>query len=1073
MSSPNISQSVISSFLQSVIPGLIGNLKLNNQQNINLDQALIPYYLLSEEFSSSVVICKNSYIARILAVQMQELIELGIGAKGRVEYFDYDIDNPEKVIKTNSILGPSASSSSFRDASPSERGTIGDAAISGCSAPTGFDLLFISLDDYNSEIALDTDCNQQVALDSERDTVLESLGKYGYNRVDIVEQVGDFSVRGEIIDVYLPYEDYPIRLDYFGDTVETIRYFRVEDQISFEPVSKQKFIYDLGKNDLQQVKVKDQLKGLDIAAIDLEFSSFSSGVAEKSLDPSPVLRTQASLRPEVPVLKHFPTSSESLENSLVTISTFNSQVPVTHFEIFETQDKYEATVANLKYEGYQILEIEEESILPSWSSEQLKVGVFNKSQLLGNRFSKQIVTGKVLGDKVTKRKNQLDLLDLKVGDFLVHDVHGIGQFDGLRIENSVDGNREYIVLKYAESKKGFGADEVLIPADQLNSLTKYHSHSVPRLSKIGSLAWQTTKKAVQKQLNKVARELMQLYSKRAIAKGYQYAAITEFDKDLASSFDFELTKDQETAINDVFEDMASPTPMDRLVIGDVGFGKTEVAIRAAFKAVQAKKQVTVLVPSTVLAMQHLESFKYRLNKFGVRLAMMSSFNTGKEREQILQQLESGELDIVIGTHALFNPKIKFKDLGLIIIDEEQRFGVEHKETLKALKTSVDILSLSATPIPRTLELSLSSIRQMSTIMTPPLNRMPIETIVTKYNNDQVVEAIEREINRYGQVFYLFNNVAKLPDRIAKLKSLLGPSIVIEGVHAKMTPNQIDDVFTRFYQGLIDVLVTTTIIENGLDVENANTLIVEDAHKFGIADLYQLRGRVGRSANQAYAYLTYPNSNITELAFERLKTLSENNALGSGLNIAMKDLELRGAGNLIGFEQSGMVRGVGFDLYIKMLADTIERFKNPDKYANELTLVELKVESNIPVDYISNVELRLEMYNKLSSAIAPDSVAAVKAEMIDRYGKLPEPVENLFQVIDIRNTATELGIRTINNYEGNISFTNYPNIDVESYKLSNCSVSYRPVPKILELKIESNKENDILLIVKKFVNIKEY
>ena len=544
-------------------------------------------------------------------------------------------------------------------------------------------------------------------------------------------------------------------------------------------------------------------------------------------------------------------------------------------------------------------------------------------------------------------------------------------------------------------------------------MSKYIGAEVPKLNKLGGSDWAATKAKARKHVREIADDLVKLYSARQAAKGFAFSSDTPWQKELEDAFPYQETADQLTTIDEVKADMEKPIPMDRLICGNVGFGKTEIAVRAAFKAVQDGKQVAVLVPTTLLVQQHYETFTERFEGFPVGVAAMSRFQTAKEIKETIAGIESGSVDVVIGTHKLLNPKIKFKDLGLVIIDEEQRFGVEHKETLKALKTNVDVLSLSATPIPRTLEMAVTGIREMSTLATPPEDRLPVLTYVGAYEDAQVTAAVRRELLRGGQVFYVHNRVEDIA-RVAEKIHALVPESHVGIAHGKMGEKQLDQVIRDFWHRDIDVLVCTTIIETGLDISNANTLIVDHADRFGLSQLHQLRGRVGRGRERAYAYFLYdPTKPMTEQSHDRLATIAQNTALGSGFDVAMKDLELRGTGNLLGDEQSGHIEGVGFDLYVRMVSEAVEAYKEPEQSVEPVAVsIDLPIEASIPVDYIDSDKLRLEAYRKLAAARNEQDLKDLQEELTDRYGKPPVEFETLFNVARIKFKARKLGISEI-------------------------------------------------------------
>lgn len=649
-------------------------------------------------------------------------------------------------------------------------------------------------------------------------------------------------------------------------------------------------------------------------------------------------------------------------------------------------------------------------IVDGFIDTQSKIAILSERDLTGKSSSAS-------GFKSPKRrKKEIDLLDLKPGDFVVHEQHGIGKFIGMRQRNVKTSNgeaaREYLEIEYAPSKRNAPADKLFIPTDQLDLVSKYIGAEIPKLNKLGGADWAATKEKARKAVQEVAQDLIKLYSARASSTGFAFSADTPWQKELEDDFPYQETPDQLTTIDEVKQDMQKPIPMDRLICGDVGFGKTEIAVRAAFKAVQDGKQVVVLAPTTLLVQQHYETFTNRFSGFPITVAAMSRFQSEKEVNNTIQGLESGEVDVVIGTHKLLNPNIKFKDLGLVIIDEEQRFGVEHKETLKALRTNVDVLSLSATPIPRTLEMAVTGIREMSTLATPPEDRLPVLTYVGAYEDAQVAACVKRELLRGGQVFYVHNRVEDISKVAANIQKLV-PDARVAIAHGKMGEKQLDTIIRDFWHRDIDVLVCTTIIETGLDISNANTLIVDHADRFGLSQLHQLRGRVGRGRERAYAYFLYdPTKPMTQQAHDRLATIAQYTALGSGFDVAMKDLELRGTGNLLGNAQSGHIEGVGFDLYVRMVCEAVEKYKEPEHKETISTSIDLPVEASLPVDYIASDKLRLEAYRKLASANNNKDLQELRDELLDRFGEPPEAFSILCDVARLRFKARELGITQI-------------------------------------------------------------
>ena len=611
-----------------------------------------------------------------------------------------------------------------------------------------------------------------------------------------------------------------------------------------------------------------------------------------------------------------------------------------------------------------------------------------------------------------RRRNTIDPLELKAGDYVVHEQHGIGRYVEL-VQRTVNGaEREYLVIEYAPSKRGQPGDRLYVPTDQLDQLSRYVGGEQPTLHKLGGSDWQKAKARARKAVREIAAQLIQLYAARKASKGHAFGPDTPWQRELEDAFPYTETPDQLAAIEEVKRDMEQPIPMDRLICGDVGYGKTEIAVRAAFKAVQDGKQVAVLVPTTLLAQQHYNTFTERMAQFPVEIRQLSRFQTPKEAEQTLAALADGSVDIVIGTHRLLQPTTRFKQLGLVIVDEEQRFGVEHKEYLKRLRTSVDVLTMSATPIPRTLEMALTGIREMSTIATPPEERHPVLTYVGAYDDKQVAAAIHRELLRDGQVFYVHNRVESIERAARKLRELV-PEARVAVAHGQMSEDALEKVMIAFWEKEYDVLVCTTIIESGIDIPNANTLIVERADLLGLAQLHQIRGRVGRGRQRAYAYFLYPPDRpLTEQAHERLATIAQHTELGAGMYVAMKDLEIRGAGNLLGGEQSGHIEGVGFDLYVRMVGEAVQHFKGERPEELPEVKIDLPVDAHLPHDYIGVERLRLEMYRKLAEARDEERLREVVAEMTDRYGEPPEPVQNLVAVARFRLLARAYGLTDV-------------------------------------------------------------
>ena len=617
-----------------------------------------------------------------------------------------------------------------------------------------------------------------------------------------------------------------------------------------------------------------------------------------------------------------------------------------------------------------------------------------------------------------RRKNAVDLQALKPGDYVVHEHHGVGRFVKMAKRSIGAGRetqREYLVLEYASTRRGAPPDQLWVPTDSLDQVSRYAGGEAPSLNKMGGSDWAKTKASARAATKQIAQELVRLYAARQAAKGFQFSPDTPWQRELEDSFAYVETPDQLQTIDEVKADMEKPTPMDRLISGDVGYGKTEIALRAAFKAVQDGKQAAVLVPTTLLVSQHYETFRERYSGFPVRLAQLSRFQSEREAAETIKGLADGTVDVVIGTHRLLTGNVRFKNLGLVVVDEEQRFGVEHKETLKQLYPDVDVLSMSATPIPRTLEMAVTGVREMSTLATPPEERHPVLTYVGPKDNKQVLAATRRELLRDGQVFYVHNRTGDMARVAAQIGELV-PEARVGVAHGKMSEHQLELVIQAFWDKEIDILVCTTIVETGLDISNANTLIVEDAERFGLSQLHQLRGRVGRGRERAYAYFLYnPDKAMTETALERLRTIAANAELGSGIQVAMRDLEIRGAGNMLGGEQSGHIAGVGFDLYVRMVADAVARMRGEapeDEDADVDVRIELPVDAYLPEDYVSSERLRLEIYTKIAEAGSEGEREAVRAEMIDRYGKIPPQAERLFRIAGLREMCKEAGLAEV-------------------------------------------------------------
>ncbi len=625
-------------------------------------------------------------------------------------------------------------------------------------------------------------------------------------------------------------------------------------------------------------------------------------------------------------------------------------------------------------------------------------------------------------------------VELNPGDYIVHVNWGIGLFHGIERVKAMGNERDYIKLEYADNEFAF------VPIEQVNLVQRYigNEGDKPRLDRIGSKSWESRKNKVKQAVEDIAQKLIDLYSRRQASVGFAFPKETEWQAAFEAAFPYEDTPDQITVTEEIKADMERPVPMDRLVCGDVGYGKTEIAMRAAFKAVMGGKQVAFLAPTTILAEQHYETCKNRFKNFPVKIERLSRFVPPAEQKKILAKVAAGEVDILVGTHRIIQKDVNFKKLGLMIIDEEQRFGVKDKEKLKVMKNNIDCLTMSATPIPRTLHMSLLKIRDMSLLTTPPQNRQPIETVVDEFRDDRIIQAIRREIERGGQVFYLHNRVESLQEIRRKVETLV-PEVLVDVAHGQMTSTQLEEIFHRFKMGGFHVLIATTIIENGIDIPNVNTIIIDRADMYGVSQLYQLRGRVGRSDRQAYAYLLYPeNKALSEVAMKRLQVISDFTELGSGFKIAMKDMEIRGAGNLLGRDQSGDVYSVGFDMYVRLLNEAVNRLALQKDYKEQTeVLMEMEYTGFIPDSYIINPQIKMEIYKKIAAVTDDAEFDAVLGELADRFGPIPEEVSSLLALAEIRIICRKLSIKSIKERQGEVA--------VEFQQVSNISID-----KILKL-----------------------
>ncbi|MGA2858522.1 MAG: transcription-repair coupling factor [Candidatus Sulfotelmatobacter sp.] len=985
--------------------------------------------------------------------------------------------------------------------------------------------------EYYSDLARTVRRGESIDVDS----LLGHLNTVGYSSADVVEMPGQYALRGGILDAYSPEAERPVRIEFFGDEVESIRRFDPASQRSSNPMDEALLL------PLTETPVSDQLLG----AIHTRLSGKRIAGSEEAVEAAvraggatvfpgwefyaPVAgadRTVFELLPRAAVLLDEPDLLrsefdrfwtrvvEAHERSGVgnlvrpedlylapdhwwksVTSLFGADVE--HLGVTRGEDA-ESTVAFLtqstpRFHGAVPVMLEEVQKLtregnqvmfavPNTGEIERLADIFteyNVSFRLGSRtrggetyadetsyFAGEVLTttlakayvpdgvllpeanlgvfgardlfdeSDTVASRPQRQKSKVsaflsDFRDLQVGDYVVHVEHGIGQYQGLKEINQGDGNAEFMLLEYAETAR------LYVPLTRLDLIQKYRSSegAKPALSHLGTQAWAKTKARVRKAMKDMADELLKLYAARKLAQGHSFSSDSEFVREFEDAFEFSETEDQAQAITDVIRDMESSQPMDRLLCGDVGYGKTEVAMRAAFKAVSDNKQVAVLAPTTVLAFQHYETFKQRFGPFPVTIEMISRFRNPKQQKEILQKLEAGKIDVLIGTHRLLSKDLKFADLGLLIVDEEQRFGVRHKERIKQMRKQVDVLTMSATPIPRTLHMSLVGLRDMSVIETPPKDRMAIQTVVASWDDKLIQSAVEQELERGGQVYFVHNRVESIWEIAAKLQELAPKARIAVG-HGQMSESELEKVMLKFMHHEADILVATTIIENGLDIPLCNTILINRADRLGLSELYQLRGRVGRSNRRAYAYLLIPREmELTPLARRRLAALKEFSDLGAGFKIAALDLELRGAGNLLGGEQSGHIEAVGFELYTQMLERAVREMKGEAAPEEAETQLNLGLNIRIPADYIPEENQRLRMYKRVAGVETESQLGDVGAELQDRYGPPPPAVRNLLDYASLKLLCLRVGVNAIERKRDSVTFKFRQNAAVDPEQLA--------------------------------------
>ena len=1000
--------------------------------------------------------------------------------------------------------------------------------------------------------------------------IKKALVSLGYIRCDLIEAKGQFSIRGGILDIAIT-DKKGVRIEFWGDDVDSIRYFNIASQRSTEMIENvtiypcHEFVLDTNledvckeienrydeekyeniiKNDIELIK-----SGNYISKIDKYYDSFYKNTTNLLdyiednyiifLDEANKIKARANnvLVDNQNVQKMLIEKEKIIPDAISNIYEYEdviSQILRRQTVYLEKQDtsfvdennvnakrngiNFTTREVNFYKSGMELFLEEVQTAINEKKTVVVLAGNEQNSQKLSllllekeiphkymEKLDKDIpnsvvtvstgvvstgfecydlnllvISSEELFNKDTKKRRRAHtdfsngekvvFADLKIGDYVVHKTHGIGQFIGVNTIKADNITKDYIKIKYRDD------DILYVPTNQLDNIRKYigGGESLPKLNRLGSKEWSNTKKKVKSNLHEVARNLIELYAKRQKIKGFAFEKDTPWQTQFENSFPYVETDDQLRCIEEVKKDMEKDKPMDRLLCGDVGYGKTEVAIRAAFKACMSQKQVAYLVPTTILANQQYESFKERMEDFAIRVELLNRFRTKKEQQEVIKKLKLGEVDVVIGTHRLLSKDVKFKDLGLLIIDEEHRFGVKDKEKIKELKANIDVLTMTATPIPRTLHMSIVGVRDMSVIYEPPQNRRPVQTYVLEYDEEVVKEAITRELERDGQVFYLYNNVEGIIKKSEDIKKLV-PEAKVGYAHGKMTGRELEEIMMDFINKKINVLVCTTILESGIDIPNANTIIVENADRLGLAQLYQIRGRVGRSNIQSYAYITYkPDKLLSEVADKRLKAIKEFTEFGSGFKIAMRDLEIRGAGSLLGEIQHGHMDQVGYDTYCKLLDEVIKEMQGVEVPQEVDVQIDINVSSYIPDDYIENSSQKIEIYQNIALCRNEEDIQNVIDEIIDRYGQMPEEVNNLLEIARIKELAKKAFVTKISERRDSIVFNfdaNNFNLDVvdKLIKTYRNQIKFSPGKEpYITYKVQENSDAVIIKKIKDFL-----
>ena len=974
--------------------------------------------------------------------------------------------------------------------------------------PAAAVLLKTESPDFYRQLAITLRTGEEVPLDM----LVAHLESIGYERREPVEMTGEYSVRGGIMDVYPAESNHPVRVEFFGDEIDSIRRFDVETQRSVLKVTEAVVLplaeFPKSRPLLHQIAEKLDYEGIDSPGDSfpgweyavplvkprthslLDFPADSIIILDepeqiasaterlwKRLDqpdrPTPIPpdanffhTIDQATRPDSTIVRLRELELGAFNHTSLHIPTRPSmsfhgsmQVAVAEAKTLVEQGNRVAFFAASIGELERLADILQEYSVPFQlglePSADQRTTLASRHYMAGDVASTYLIKGNVrkgavfpdarvvlfgsedlfdTSDLIARpslTKSQLaafaaDIADLKPGDFVVHTTHGVGKFLGLREIAQGEQKGDFMLLEYA------GESRLYVPLTRLDLIQKYRGAGdiKPQLDRLGGSTWSRTKTRVKAKMRDMADELLKLYAQRRLAEGFSFSKDSNWQREFEDAFEYSPTKDQISAIKDIKRDMEALQPMDRLLCGDVGYGKTEVAMRAAFKAMGDGKQVAVLAPTTVLAFQHYETFRRRFAPFPIKVELLSRFRSAKEIKATIEEIGEGKVDVIIGTHRIFSADVQFRDLGLLIVDEEQRFGVRHKERLKQLSHNVDVLTMSATPIPRTLHMSLLGIRDMSVIETPPKDRLAIHTVVAHFDQDLIKTAIEQELSRGGQVYFIHNRVDSIFQRAGSIREMI-PDCRIGVGHGQMGEAELEKVLLGFMKHEFDVFVSTTIVENGLDIPLANTIIIENAERYGLSELYQLRGRVGRSNRRAYAYLLVPmDTELSEVARKRLAALKEFSDLGAGFKIAALDLELRGAGNLLGGEQHGHIEAVGFDMYVRMLEETIQELRGEEVPLVIHSTLNLGLDIRIPSEYIADEHQRLRAYKRIADVTTPEEAQKVHDELSDRYGPAPEAVGNLLEFSVLKSFAQKIGIENVDRRSGamNLKFHEQSKID---------------------------------------------